>query len=347
MGRTTVDLRNLIESFVARSGVPAAGGAIVDTDGSVQVEVAGATRRRGGDPVVVEDRWHIGSCTKSLTAALYATLVEARMVRWESTLSELLPDIEGEIDPGWSNVTAEELLLCRAGVRSDLPRSSMEDAWADDRPPAAQRTSAAIAALSPAPEGRGTFRYSNLSYVVVGAVIDQVAGVPYEEALTRQILTPLGVTSAGLGAPPRIEGHAAATHLGPISLGRGRSAPPDDPRSDNPEVLNPAGRLHLSLADWATTLRLVLDGADVLEPTTVERLLTVPSGRGAMAMGWMPAEGLRGAAFGMQGSNTAWVATALLSEDRRRAAAVVTNDGRARLFAATARLGSEMLASVG
>lgn len=337
-------MRDLIETFVARSGVPAAGGAIVDVGGEVQVEVAGSTRRRDGGPVVAGDLWHIGSCTKSLTAALYATLVEAGMARWESTLADLLPDITGEIDRSWDQVTVEELLTCRAGVRSDLPSSAMEEGWTDQRPAAEQRTSAAVTALASAPDARGTFRYSNLSYVVVGAVVDRVAGVPYEEALTRQILTPLGVTTADFGVPPRIEGHASATRLGPISLGRGRAAPADDPRSDNPEVLNPAGRLHLSLADWATTLRLFLDGGDVLAPASVERLLRVPPGRGAMAMGWMPAVGLRGASYGMQGSNTAWVATALLSEDRRRAAAVVTNDGRARLFGATARLGAELLA---
>ena len=129
-----------------------------------------------------------------------------------------------------------------------------------------------------------------------------------------------------------------------MAVGKGKPADPGDPRSDNPEVLNPAGRLHLSLADWASTQRLFLDGGtDLLRPASIERLLTVPGGRGAMAMGWMPTDGLPGASFGMQGSNTAWVATAVLSVDRRRACMVVTNDGRSRMFAATARLASQIL----
>lgn len=303
------------------------------------------TTRKGAERVRIADRWHIGSCTKSLTAALYARLAERGEARWGATIAELFPDLDGELDPAWSEVTIDELLLCRAGVGPDLPRTAMEAAWDDERAATEQRTSAVQVALSPAPEERGRFTYSNLSYVVVGAAIDRLAGVPYEQALVDHVLVPLGVESAGFGPPPRISGHASATRVGPMAFGRGRAAPPDDARSDNPEVLNPAGRLHLSLADWATTLRIFLDGAGVLLPSSLERILTVPPERGAMAMGWMPAAGLPGASYGMQGSNTAWIATALLSADRRRAVAVVANDGRSRLFGATARFAAQLLES--
>ena len=47
--------------------------------------------------------------------------------------------------------------------------------------------------------------------------------------------------------------------------------------------------------------------------------------------------------MGQQGSNTFWVATALIDRRRERTAMVVCNDGRRRLLAATAKLAARLL----
>lgn len=210
-----------------------------------------------------------------------------------------------------------------------------------------QRTRAVASALSRPPDGRGAFLYSNLGYVVVGAAIDRIAAVPFEGALHINLLEPLGVTSAGLGPPPDIWGHRPRLQLGGLTVGRGSPAPPGSVRSDNPAVLTPAGRLHLTLADWAKFQQLFLDqGHDLLEPASVERLLTVPAGKGnGMAMGWASAASLDGASYGMQGSNTLWAATAIMDADLERTAMVIANDGRTRVLREAAQLAASMLQS--
>jgi hypothetical protein len=93
-------------------------------------------------------------------------------------------------------------------------------------------------------------------------------------------------------------------------------------------ALSPAGRLHLTLTDWSRFVRLFLvgiDGGGVLTPASVQRLLTVRPGEN-YAMGW--AQGQEFASFVHQGSNTAWLATAMMDRDRRRAALVTINDTR-------------------
>ena len=62
--------------FRNKHGVPAIGAAIVDAHGNVVADVVGTTRRGGSEAVTVDDAWHIGSCGKSMTASLYARLVE-------------------------------------------------------------------------------------------------------------------------------------------------------------------------------------------------------------------------------------------------------------------------------
>lgn len=335
-------LRPLLSQFRERVRAPAVGAAVVSASGDLELCVLGDRRRDGDDPARPDDQWHIGSCTKTLTAALYARLVEVGEASWSTSLLECFGDVGDEIDPGWADATISETLQCRAGIPADLSAAEMRLAHLDSSPVAEQRSRALRSALSRPPRNRGSFRYSNLSYVVVGAAIDRLAGMPYEEALRHHLLEPLGIGSAGFGAPPALCGHSGALRLGGLVVGRGMPALPDDVYSDNPAVLNPAGRLHLRLADWATAVRLFLVDGGLLEPASVGRLLDVPAGPG-MAMGWAPATRLRRASFGMQGSNTNWVATALLGADRERAALVVVNDGRTRLFGQTAYLAAALL----
>ena len=314
---TTVEtdrLRRLLAAFRDRHAVPALGAAVITRSGALDLSVVGDRQRGGADPATVDDQWHIGSCGKAITAALYARLVEHGDTEWDTPIVEVFDDLSGDLDPGWAGVTIEEVLVCRSGMRADLSASEMLHAYDDTTPSTEQRTRATVSALAQPPSGRNEFRYSNLGYIVVGAAIDRLTGIPYEEALRIHLLDPLGITSAGFGPPPDIWGHAGKTRLRNLIVGKGAPTPPDNPRSDNPTVMTPAGRLHLTLADWAKFQHLILNrGHDLLEPGTVSRLLTAPAGKGTgMAMGWAPATKLDNASHGMQGSNTYWAATALI-----------------------------------
>lgn len=335
-------MRRHLEAFLARHPVPGIGCATVGLDEHVQVEVLGVTRRGGQEAIDPADAWHIGSCAKAITAALYAKLVGDGRAAWDTPISDLFPDLRGSIDPGWSTPTVNELLTCRSGVRGNLTRAQTKAAYADQRPPVQQRTDAVIAALARPPHGHGRFVYSNLGYVVVGAAIDRLAGQPYESALQSLLLHRLGVRSAGFGPPPRIWGHRPRIQLGSICVGRGPGADPGELYSDNAPVLTPAGRLHLNVADWALVQRLFLDGAGLIEPAALAQLLRLPADGRGMAMGWASAR-LPGARLGMQGSNTSWAASALLAADGRRIAMAVTNDGRTSMLRATAFLAATLL----
>jgi CubicO group peptidase (beta-lactamase class C family) len=56
--------------------------------------------------------------------------------------------------------------------------------------------------------------YSNLGYLVLGEVISEVSGMPYEEYVREEILVPLGMNRTGFSYP--IAGGAAATGYHPL-----------------------------------------------------------------------------------------------------------------------------------
>lgn len=347
-----------IDRFRRRCAVPAVGAALITANEAPTIAAVGQRVRNRPDHVTPQDRWHIGSCAKSMTAALIARLVERGTTHWSATIPELFADLGDRIDRSWNDITLAQLLTHRSGLQANLAHTQLDAAATDPRPITEQRTAAAAGALSrPAREPR-SFRYSNLGYIVVGAAIERLTGHDYETALTDEILRPLGISSAGFGAPTGSQpwGHhprrVLTSRLFIGGVGRGTAADPATTSgiaaSDNPPVMSPAGRLHLALADWARFIRIFIDPDQrMLQPASIATLTTPPPGRGTrQAMGWANAADHR-VAFGQQGSNQCWVATALIAADRRSASAVVCNDGRARLLLSTARLATELLPTAG
>ncbi len=343
-------LRPHLVEFRSAHSLPAVGAAVVTRDGHLELDVVGV-RVRGTDvPVELDDRWHLGSCGKSIAAALYGRLVERGDARWGARLPELFPDLVDTMHAGWSEITIDDLFVSEAGLPANLSRSAMLSAFRDTRPLRDQRTQVAAVALARSPRRPGRFLYSNLGYIVIGAAIERICDAPFEAALTAHALEPLGITSGGFGAPPEVWGHGGRMlALGPLGLfdiGRGPPADPTTVESDNPPVMTPAGRVHMSLADWASFQRVFLTrGGDFLRPEAVERLLTPAAGGGQrQALGWARATGLEGVSMGQQGSNTFWVATALIDATRERTAMVVCNAGSARVLKRSPELAARLLA---
>jgi CubicO group peptidase (beta-lactamase class C family) len=336
-----------LEAFAVKHRVPAMGAAVVTRDGVDGLTVTGVTARGGTEPAQVDDAWHIGSCGKAMTAAAYARLVESGSARWGAPLPELFADLAADLDPGWSAVTIDDLLTCQAGLPPNLTRAAMKSHYADGRPVREQRTEMAARALATPPRRPGRFVYSNLGYGLAGAAIERLTDRPYEDALGDLVLAPLGITRAGFGPPARLWGHGGpmlALGLVAVTLGRSRPADPTDPMSDNPAVYSPAGRVHLPLAEWARFHQaFLLEGGDLLSAASVERLLTPPRGAGyRMAMGWAPVPGQPGR-IGQQGSNTFWVATAVMDRAAGRTALVVCNQGSFSMLRRTPALAQELL----
>jgi D-alanyl-D-alanine carboxypeptidase len=340
------EIHTYLEDFRAKHRPPALGAAIVTRGGDLELDVIGERVRGGGDPVRPEDRWHIGSCGKSITATLYARLVERGDAQWNVSVAELFSDLS--VDAGWREVTVDDVFVCQAGLPANLTRANMVAAWKDTKPLPDQRTEVSAVALARAPRRPGRFLYSNLGYIVIGAAIERITRLPFESAISKHVLEPLEIHSGGFGPPTDVWGHGGKMlALGPIMLSGGRSTPGDPERaeSDNPAVMSPAGRLHLSLEDWAKFQRVFLtDGGDFLSSESIERLLTpAPDGGQRMAYGWAAARTKLDASMGQQGSNTLWVATAIMSRKRERTVMIVTNEGRARLLRKTPVLAVNML----
>jgi D-alanyl-D-alanine carboxypeptidase len=309
-------LREFLDTQVAATRVPALAAAIVIPSGVAFMAVSGVQVIGRDEPVTTDDPWHIGSDTKAMTAALYARLVDQGKAEWGATLPDLLPDLAQGMDPGWAGVRIEALLSHTAGLK-DVGAAWVVARRFDKTPLMAQRTATARDALSKPPAlPVGGYAYSNLGYVIAGAAIERITGQPWEISIRDHVFEPLGMTSAGFGAP---QGDAPMGHVRNLF---GRLQQVD---IDNPPALGPAGTVHLPLSDWANFVRVFIDPEQrFLSRASLGHLAApvVPE----YALGWAIMDVPdAGRVLTHDGSNTAWLAEVVAAPERRIALLVVTN----------------------
>jgi CubicO group peptidase (beta-lactamase class C family) len=212
------------------------------------------TRIHEADAGDLDDRFHLGSNTKSMTATLAGILVEEGRLGWGSTVGEVL----GREVPGLSRslvgATLAQLLSHASGIPSDT-----EDMLAlyfngnafEYNPPALRLRPLAAWKhhVVTVPEG-SPFQYSNFGYVLAGSMIEKAAGTPWEELMYERIFVPMGMQTARLGPQ--------ATY-GRIDAAVGHRIRPDGSivaklwgaAADIPPVIAPAGNANMSIRDCA------------------------------------------------------------------------------------------------
>jgi CubicO group peptidase (beta-lactamase class C family) len=238
-----------LETLRAEARLPAVAGATFSSSTVSDVTAIGVRRLGDETAVAAGDLWHIGSITKSFTSLLVARHVERGEMEWTSTLGDLLgASRAGKFAP----VTLSQLLSHRAGLPANVPPSIMP-AVMEGAPTVdvqRQRILDAVLAGDPAAAPDAAYAYSNVGYIIAGAVLEAKTGKTWETLILDDVIAPLKLTSAGMGAPgvrdvvshPRGHRRRPDGTLVPVEPG---------PASDNPPYLGPAGRLHMTVGDLA------------------------------------------------------------------------------------------------
>ena len=81
------DLAEVLAPIRARHAVPALGAAVLVDGQLVALASAASAAPATTKWVTVDDRWHLGSCTKAMTATLLARLVDAGKLQWTTTVA--------------------------------------------------------------------------------------------------------------------------------------------------------------------------------------------------------------------------------------------------------------------
>ncbi len=135
------------------------------------------------------------SMTKTFTAAAVLQLVEEGKISLDESVLRYLPAF-----PYGPAVTVRHLLSQTSGLPNPIPLRWAHPVSRDpsfDEPTALREVMAAHPKLAFAPGKR--YGYSNLSYWLLGAVIERTAGEPYKSYMERRMIAPLGLKPTDAG----------------------------------------------------------------------------------------------------------------------------------------------------
>ncbi|HEV56902.1 MAG TPA: class A beta-lactamase-related serine hydrolase [Phycisphaerales bacterium] len=322
-------LRGALERIRQAHDLPAMGAAVL-IEGRPAMYDAVGVRKKGSDVSVTRgDRFHLGSCTKAMTATVLAMLVDKGLLTWDTTIREVFPTMA--MRPEYEPVTLRALLEHRAGLSGDSWPQGMtfRDVHRLPGDPRQQRRIYTERMLAQPPTASPNNRtiYSNAGYSIAGAMAEQVTNTSWEQLMQRMLFQPLDMNLAGFGPMARGPGLDQPWQHRPGDSGIEAVGP--GPLNDNPPVLAPAGTVHCSLADWAKFIGLHLCSAnDLLQPETLADLHTPRLG-GPYAAGWRVVQRswAEGNVLTHAGTNRMNYAVAWLAPTHQYAVLVVTNQG--------------------
>jgi D-alanyl-D-alanine carboxypeptidase len=176
-------------AVLEQTGVPSASVAVVRDGHIAYARAYGDSRLDPATRAQASMRYSIGSISKEFAASCVLLLQQEGKLSLDDKVSRWFPGLTRA-----NEVTIRELLSHTSGY---------QDYWPQDYvPPFMLRPTTASEivdrwARKPLDFDPGTrWQYSNTNYVIAGAIVEKVSGVPFFDFLRARILTPLGLASA-------------------------------------------------------------------------------------------------------------------------------------------------------
>lgn len=329
--------------------VPALAAAAVVDGQLVDIAAVGCRSLNDETLVTTDDKWHIGSCTKPMTATLAGILIERGKMDWRTTIGDVLDKYSMRDE--WRGVTLEQLLSNYGGVNNCAITQILGNSINGSMSPFEQRSQIVkeLLMLTPHSVPGKRFLYSNNGYAIAGHMLEVIAHNDWEQLITTLLFQPLDMKSAGFGAPgskarldqPRghrheksAAGRKPAWTLQPVQPG---------PGADNPPAIGPGATVHCSIHDLAKFASLhagTASGArkvstNVIHDETRQRLHK-PFGRKGYALGWfvVPRPWGKGSVLNHNGSNLLWYTAMWVAPQTGAVFVAATNAGGNNAFRA-------------
>ena len=339
-----IDLKEVLAPVVSSNPLPALAAIVFDDQKVIASGAIGV--RKFGDPtlVTIEDSFHLGSCTKAMTATLAARIVERGEISWTTTVKEALS--LQNVDSALENITLLELMSHNAGMPASLKNQPpglwkylyYNNTWQKGAKGRADRLKVAELLFSATPaQAVGSYKYSNAGFMIAGAMLEAATDTEWEDLMRTELFKPLGMKNCGFGPAARPD---KVDQPWPHKLGNDKPLLVTPliraPESwDNPRSLGPAGTVSCAISDWAKFGQLHLgDGGDYISTESMSKLHEVRNASARSALGWFSYKRswAGGTALTHTGSNLFNFAIVWISPTKKKGVMVATNigDGKTR-----------------
>jgi len=270
----------LVYEAIKRGDLPGCVIAIGRRDGVSYMKAFGHRSLKPSASLMTTDTvFDLASLTKPVATATCAMqMIEQGRLRLQDNVADLIPRFGAN---GKEEIVVEQLFLHTAGFIPDNPISDYQqgvtEAWKR------------INALSPQSSPGVRFKYSDISFLVLGRILETLDGAPLDRIVQTRLFAPLGMSETGYNPDPELRLRFAPTEKIDGQWLRGRV---HDPRAALLGGVAGHAGLFSTAGDLSRYARMMLSGGEleevrVLSQATV-REMTRPRvvGESQRALGW-------------------------------------------------------------
>lgn len=184
---------SMAQQLVADQAVPGLALAIVHNGRVLSARGYGITDVRAAEPVDAHTVFRLASLSKGFAGTMAGLLVHDGALRWDSRVSQYLPDFTLR-DPGAAQqLTVADVLSHRVGLSRNAYDRDLES-YVD------YHTLTRKLANAPLQCRPGTcYSYQNVAFSLIGDIVFGATGTFYADAVQRRLLKPLGMNDASVG----------------------------------------------------------------------------------------------------------------------------------------------------
>lgn len=175
-------MASFADSIRVQYKIPELAYAVVSSDSVLEIQSLGVQRVNSNHKANINDKFRIGSNTKTVTSYISAVLVKQGIIQWNTKFFDLYPELKANSHPAYYDLTLQDFVTFRANL--------IKWSYGNDMPTKRQikgnnqqqryQFIAWILKQSPVLEKQTTY-WSNPSYVAAGLMLEKATGKTYEK----------------------------------------------------------------------------------------------------------------------------------------------------------------------
>lgn len=237
--------------------IPEVGYAVIDSKTILEISVLGKHSTELPDIATIDDRFHIGSNTKAMTAFIIAKYVENGKLKWTTKFFDIFPEWKKNSNPTYHKITLQDLLSHRARIQ---PFQGENDPIIPEIKGTKQEKRKLFGkfVLTLAPTDEDTihkFNYSNADYTLAALMLEKVTKKSWEQLIEKIFNKDLKL-EVGFSWPENQKNKDTWGH----SYENGKLIPVPSNVDYHLDFTEPAGDLNIKLKDYIKFVQLNLDG---------------------------------------------------------------------------------------
>lgn len=184
LGQKTVHFADSIRNSYH---IPELSYAVIDNNSTLEIAAIGKHSIDLPDTATLNDRFHIGSNTKAMTAFIIAKYVEMGKLKWTTKFFDLFPGWKGKSKPEYAVITLQDLLSHKAGIQPFQGEGDPEipDFKGTNKEKRIQFGQFVLTLEPVKPDEQNPFIYSNAGYTLATLMVEKVSGKSWEQLVER------------------------------------------------------------------------------------------------------------------------------------------------------------------